>query len=149
VGGAVQGVLADLIGPRPLIVPGGILAALAWTINSKADSLLWIYVGNSTRTAPASYGVSIGAPWWFLTGGLAAGLTASAARRHRADHLADGLRSRGVSECLSVFGLGQEWRLLTALIPADRTTACPCILDTAAVHPQQHPTQMLASPMFC
>src|SRR5262245_23206974 len=58
----VKAYLADLFGPRPLIVLGAGLAALAWTINSRADSLLWIYIGNSIGGLGAGvvYGISMG-----------------------------------------------------------------------------------------
>lgn len=151
--------LADLLGPRPLVVLGGILAALAWTINSKADSLLWIYVGNSIGGLGAGvvYGVSMGSAlkWFPDRRGLAAGLTASAFGAGSAltiwpmEHA---IQTWGYQSAFLWFGLGQGVVvLLTALIlraPGrnDRLPpASPTLLQ--ATH-SSTPMQMLASPMF-
>ena len=78
----VEAYLADRFGPRLLVFLGGVLVAVAWSINAAADSLLWLYVGNGLGGAGAGivYGISIGnALRWFPDRrGLAAGLTAAA-----------------------------------------------------------------------
>src|ERR1700722_5546882 len=40
----VEGYLVDRFGPRWVVLAGAILVALAWSINSTADSLLLLYV---------------------------------------------------------------------------------------------------------
>src|SRR5471030_1390813 len=40
----VEGYLVDRFGPRPVVIVGGILVAIAWMINSVADSLPLLYV---------------------------------------------------------------------------------------------------------
>src|SRR5471032_1885240 len=40
----IEGYLVDRFGPRPVVIAGGILVAIAWMINSVADSLPLLYV---------------------------------------------------------------------------------------------------------
>src|SRR5580698_4493707 len=41
----VEGYLVDRFGPRPVVMAGAVLVALAWVINSMATTLLMLYVG--------------------------------------------------------------------------------------------------------
>jgi OFA family oxalate/formate antiporter-like MFS transporter len=78
----VEGYLVDCFGPRPLVLVGGLLAGMGWVVNSQADSLGLIYLGNTLAGAGAGivYGASIGnaLKWFPRRRGLAAGLTAAA-----------------------------------------------------------------------
>src|SRR5579864_9538386 len=40
----VEGYLVDRFGPRRIVLVGGILVALAWTLNSTASSLVALYI---------------------------------------------------------------------------------------------------------
>src|SRR5256886_1636806 len=40
----IEGYLVDRFGPRPVVVVGGILCAIAWAMNSFADSLPFLYL---------------------------------------------------------------------------------------------------------
>src|SRR6516162_9614572 len=39
--------LADRFGPRPLVVVGAVLVALAWIVNSRASTLTTLYIGGA------------------------------------------------------------------------------------------------------
>src|SRR6476659_10625994 len=40
----IEGYLVDRFGPRPVVMGGGILCAIAWTMNSAAESLTLLYI---------------------------------------------------------------------------------------------------------
>ena len=77
----VEGYLVDRFGPRWVVVGGGALCAVAWTLNSVADSLALLYFAAALGGigAGAVYGTSIGnaVKWFPRRRGLAAGLTAA------------------------------------------------------------------------
>jgi OFA family oxalate/formate antiporter-like MFS transporter len=77
----VEGWFVDKFGPRIVVTIGGILVALAWTVNSMASSLSMLYVGAAIGGvgAGAVYGTCVGnAVKWFVgRRGLAVGLTAA------------------------------------------------------------------------
>ena len=76
----LEGWLVDRFGPRLVGVAAGILVALAWAINSIADSLPLLYLGAVVGGIGAGgvYGATIGnaLKWFPDRRGLAAGLTA-------------------------------------------------------------------------
>ncbi|MGH6827946.1 MAG: oxalate/formate MFS antiporter [Rhizomicrobium sp.] len=76
-----EGWLVDRFGPRLVVMAGGILVALAWSIDSVANSLLLLYVAAALSGIGAGtvYGTCVGnALKWFVgRRGLAAGLTAA------------------------------------------------------------------------
>ncbi len=76
----LEGWLVDRFGPRMVGVVSGILVALAWVINSRADSLGVLYLGAVVGGIGAGgvYGATIGnaLKWFPDRRGLAAGLTA-------------------------------------------------------------------------
>jgi OFA family oxalate/formate antiporter-like MFS transporter len=78
----VEARLAERFGPCPLVLAGGVLVALAWAVNSAADTLGLLYLGAVLGGVGAGivYGVSIGSAlkWFPDRRGLAAGLTAAA-----------------------------------------------------------------------
>jgi OFA family oxalate/formate antiporter-like MFS transporter len=80
----IQGFIVDWVGPRGpkiMVAIGGVLAALGWLINSRADSLEVLYLGAilSGAGAGAVYATCVGnAVRWFPDRrGLAVGLTAA------------------------------------------------------------------------
>jgi MFS transporter, OFA family, oxalate/formate antiporter len=77
----VEGWFVDRFGPRSVVIFGGILVAIGWSINSIADTLPVLYFGNivSGVGAGAVYGTCVGnaLKWWPDRRGLAAGLTAA------------------------------------------------------------------------
>src|SRR3974390_1129886 len=77
----VEGYLVDKFGPRWIVVIGGLLCGIGWSINSIADTLPMLYFAAALGGvgAGAVYGTCIGnAVRWFPgRRGLAAGLTAA------------------------------------------------------------------------
>jgi OFA family oxalate/formate antiporter-like MFS transporter len=77
----VEGWLADRLGPKLVVAVGGILVAIGWIINSRADSLAVLYAGAvvSGIGAGAVYATSVGSAvkWFPDRRGLAVGLTAA------------------------------------------------------------------------
>jgi OFA family oxalate/formate antiporter-like MFS transporter len=77
----VEGWFVDRYGPRIVVVFGGILVAIAWTMNSMATSLWALYAAAvvSGIGAGAVYGTCVGnaLKWFSDRRGLAAGLTAA------------------------------------------------------------------------
>ena len=76
-----QGFIEDLIGPRPLVLFGGIMVGLSWYLNSRADTLNMLYLAQAIGGigAGAVYGTCVGnaLKWFPDRRGLAAGLTAA------------------------------------------------------------------------
>jgi MFS transporter, OFA family, oxalate/formate antiporter len=77
----VEGYLVDRFGPRWVVLTGGILVALAWTLNSIAGSLWVLYLGAALGGIGTGcvYGTCVGnaLKWFPGRRGLAAGITAS------------------------------------------------------------------------
>jgi OFA family oxalate/formate antiporter-like MFS transporter len=77
----VEGWFVDRFGPRIVVAIGGVLVAIAWAIDSVADSLPMLYAAAaiSGLGAGAVYGTCVGnaLKWWADRRGLAAGLTAA------------------------------------------------------------------------
>ena len=110
----IEGYLVDRFGPRPVVVIGGILCAIAWAMNSVADSLMFLYV------AAAIGGVGAGAVYGTCVGnavklfpdrrGLAAGLTAAgfgAGSALTIIPISSMIKSAGYQQAFLYFGLGQ------------------------------------------
>src|SRR6266436_6417835 len=77
----IEGYLVDRFGPRWIVVIGGALCGIAWSINSVADSLPMLYFAAALGGIGAGgvYGTCIGNALRWFPGrrGLAAGLTAA------------------------------------------------------------------------
>jgi len=153
----VEGYLVDRFGPRWVVVSGGILVAIAWVINSMADSLTVLYFAAALGGIGTGcvYGTCVGnaLKWFPGRRGLAAGLTAAGFGAGAAltiipiSHM---IASSGYEHAFFVFGLIQGgivfvlgWVLLTP----------PPQLLAAAVKPNQtrygySPTEVLRSPVF-
>jgi OFA family oxalate/formate antiporter-like MFS transporter len=84
-----EGYLIDKFGPRIMIAGSGALVAIAWAINSVANSLFLLYLAAAIGGIGAGgvYGGSVGKAlkWFPDRRGLAAGLTAGVRRRIGAD----------------------------------------------------------------
>src|SRR3979490_305559 len=76
-----EGYLIDKYGPKVMVCGSGVLVAIAWVINSVADSLFLLYLGAAIGGIGAGviYGASVGnaLKWFPDRRGLAAGLTAA------------------------------------------------------------------------
>src|SRR6266436_213445 len=77
----VEGWLVDRFGPKIVVLVGGVLVAIAWAMNSAADTLAMLYIAAAIGGigAGAVYGTCIGnaLKWFPDRRGLAAGLTAA------------------------------------------------------------------------
>src|SRR5437879_5668226 len=64
----IEGYLIDKFGPRVMISGSGVLVAIAWVINSLADSLFLLYVGAAIGGIGAGVGyggwVGMSLPWY-------------------------------------------------------------------------------------
>src|SRR5881394_1123644 len=77
----IEGWFVDRFGPRVVVMFGGVVVAIAWTLNSMASSLTMLYVAAAVSGvgAGAVYGTCVGnaLKWFADRRGLAAGLTAA------------------------------------------------------------------------
>jgi MFS transporter, OFA family, oxalate/formate antiporter len=77
----IEGYLVDRLGPRAVVLVGGLLVGISWTLNAYADSLSLLYVSAAIggTGAGAVYGTAVGnsLKWFPDRRGLAAGLTAA------------------------------------------------------------------------
>jgi MFS transporter, OFA family, oxalate/formate antiporter len=110
----VEGYLIDRFGPRVMICISGVLVAIAWVINSVADSLFLLYVGAAVGGIGAGviYGGSVGnaLKWFPDRRGLAAGLTAAgfgAGSALTVIPIYNMIQSSGYQAAFLWFGLGQ------------------------------------------
>jgi OFA family oxalate/formate antiporter-like MFS transporter len=109
-----EGYLVDKIGPRLVGVVAGILVALAWVINSMADSLPMLYLGAVVGGigAGAVYGACVGnaLKWFPDRRGLASGLTAmgfGAGSALTVFPIANMIKAQGYEATFFKFGIGQ------------------------------------------
>jgi OFA family oxalate/formate antiporter-like MFS transporter len=109
-----EGYLIDRFGPRVMVCGSGVLVAIAWVINSVADSLFLLYVGAAIGGIGAGviYGASVGnaLKWFPDRRGLAAGLTAAgfgAGSALTVIPIANMIQSSGYQAAFLWFGLGQ------------------------------------------
>jgi OFA family oxalate/formate antiporter-like MFS transporter len=109
-----EGYLIDRFGPRVMVCASGVLVAIAWALNSVADSLVLLYVGAAIGGIGAGviYGASVGnaLKWFPDRRGLAAGLTAAgfgAGSALTVIPIANMIGSSGYQQTFLWFGLGQ------------------------------------------
>src|SRR5258705_1678358 len=109
-----EGYLIDKFGPRVMVCGSGVLVAIAWVVNSVADSLFLLYVGAAIGGIRAGviYGASVGnaLKWFPDRRGLAAGLTAAgfgAGSAVTVVPIANMIQSSGYESAFLWFGLGQ------------------------------------------
>src|SRR5262244_2401098 len=109
-----EGYLIDRFGPRIMISGSGVLVAIAWVVNSVADSLFLLYLGAAIGGIGAGviYGGSVGnaLKWFPDRRGLAAGLTAAgfgAGSALTIIPIANVIQSSGYQSAFLWFGLAQ------------------------------------------
>jgi OFA family oxalate/formate antiporter-like MFS transporter len=153
----VEGYLVDRFGPRPVVIGGGILVAIAWMINSVADSLALLYVAAAIGGIGCGsvYGTCVGnaLKWFPGRRGLAAGITAAgfgAGAAATIIPISNMITSDGYQHAFLFFGILQG---LIVIVMAFGLLAAPPQLVAAAPRPNQAarsftPTQVLRSPVF-
>ncbi|MFS8932794.1 putative transporter; Major facilitator superfamily MFS_1 [Cupriavidus taiwanensis] len=155
----IEGYLVDKYGPRPVVVGGGLLCAVAWALNSVASSLPMLYVAAAIGGlgAGAVYGTCVGnaLKWFPNRRGLAAGITAAgfgAGSALTVVPIANMIKSSGYEAAFLWFGLGQGlvvFILGMALYPpsAKILSEVKTTLKTAATY-NASPREVLKSPIF-
>jgi OFA family oxalate/formate antiporter-like MFS transporter len=110
----LEGYLVDRLGPRPVVLVGGVLCGVAWVMNGLADSLGLLYAAALIGGAGAGavYGTSVGnaLKWFPDRAGLAAGLTAAgfgAGSALTVVPIANMIKARGYEAAFLTFGIGQ------------------------------------------
>jgi OFA family oxalate/formate antiporter-like MFS transporter len=155
----IEGYLIDKFGPRIMISGSGVLVAIAWAVNSIADSLLLLYVGAAIGGIGAGviYGGSVGnaLKWFPDRRGLAAGLTAAgfgAGSALTVIPIANMIRSSGYQAAFLWFGLGQGLVVvLVALMlraPEAGEVAAPAVPAVQQTRRDYTPGEALRTPVF-
>lgn len=155
----IEGYLVDKYGPRPVVVGGGLLCAVAWALNSVASSLPMLYVAAAIGGlgAGAVYGTCVGnaLKWFPNRRGLAAGITAAgfgAGSALTVVPIANMIKTSGYEAAFLWFGLGQGlvvFILGMALYPpsAKLLSEVKSTLKAAATY-NASPREVLKSPIF-
>jgi OFA family oxalate/formate antiporter-like MFS transporter len=154
-----EGYLIDKFGPRVMICGSGVLVAIAWVINSVADSLVLLYVGAAIGGIGAGviYGGSVGnaLKWFPDRRGLAAGLTAAgfgAGSALTIIPIANMIQSSGYQSTFLWFGLGQGVVVcLVALLlkaPQAGEVVAPAAPAVQQTRRDYGPAEVLKSPPF-
>ena len=117
------GYLIDRLGPRVMVCASGAMVALAWAINSVADSLALLYLGAFIAGFGAGpiFGATIGnaLKWFPERRGLAAGLTSAgfgAGSALTVVPLANMIHARGYEAAYLWFGLAQGLVIMLAAL---------------------------------
>src|SRR5690242_20210526 len=155
----IEGYLVDRFGPRWIVVIGGVLCAIAWTLNSIADTLPMLYFAAALAGigAGAVYGTCIGnaVKWFPGRRGLAAGLTAAGFGMGSAltiIPIANMIKTAGYEQTFLVFGLIQGVVVVILgfflyVAPASLTALAPKMAPGASRR-QDTPVEMLKAPVF-
>ena len=155
----VEAWFVDKYGPRFVIAFGGIMVALAWILNSYANSLVLLYTAAIIGGIGAGsvYGTCVGnaLKWFPDRRGLAAGATAAgfgAGAALTVAPIAKMIASSGYQSAFFNFGIGQGLVVLVAaffLRPPSRTMpAKKKQLNLPQTKIDYTPVQVLRSPIF-
>ena len=155
----IEGYLIDKFGPRIMISGSGVLVAIAWVINSVADSLFLLYVGAAIGGIGAGviYGGSVGnaLKWFPDRRGLAAGLTAAgfgAGSALTVIPIANMIQSSGYESAFLWFGLGQG--IVVAIVglllraPEAGEVAPPAASAVQQTRRDYRPAEAIKTPVF-
>jgi len=153
-----EGYLVDRLGPRLMVLAGGILCGIAWAMNAYADSLMFLYVAAAVGGvgAGAVYGTCVGnaLKWFPDRRGLAAGLTAGgfgAGSALTIIPISAAIKSGGYESTFLYFGIGQGVIvvLLSLILAAPKKGEVP---ETSKNLPQTRrqfrPMEVLKQPVF-
>ena len=153
----VEGWLVDRFGPKIVVLVGGILVGLGWTINSVAAELWALYLAAAIGGigAGAVYGSSIGnaLKWFPDRRGLAAGLTAAgfgAGSALTIIPIQGMIQARGYEATFLWFGIGQGLVVvvLSMLLQAPEPGEVPASARVRQSTRDYTPAEMLTSPIF-
>src|SRR6266446_1896864 len=153
----VEGWLVDRLGPKIVVFVGGVLVAIAWAMNSAADTLTMLYIAAALGGIGAGgvYGTCIGnaLKWFPDRRGLAAGLTAAgfgAGSALTIIPIQGMIQSSGYEATFLWFGLGQGIVVvvLSLLLSAPRLGEVPASTRLQQSTRDYTPVEVLASPIF-
>jgi MFS transporter, OFA family, oxalate/formate antiporter len=155
----IEGYLIDKFGPRIMISASGVLVAIAWVINSIADSLFLLYLGAAIGGIGAGviYGGAVGnaLKWFPDRRGLAAGLTAAgfgAGSALTVIPIANMIQSSGYEAAFLWFGLAQGLVVtVVALVlraPGPGEVAPPAASAIQQTRRDYTPGETLRTPVF-
>jgi OFA family oxalate/formate antiporter-like MFS transporter len=155
----VEGYLVDRFGPRWIVVIGGALCGIAWSINSVADTLPMLYFAAALGGIGAGgvYGTCIGNALRWFPGrrGLAAGLTAAgfgAGSALTIVPIANMIKASGYQHTFLTFGLIQGIVVVVLgfliLVPPASLMMAPPKLAPGASRFQAQPMEMVKTPVF-
>src|SRR6476646_5277144 len=155
----IEGYLIDKFGPRIMISGSGVLVAIAWVINSYADSLPLLYLGAAIGGIGAGviYGGSVGnaLKWFPDRRGLAAGLTAAgfgAGSALTVIPIANMIKTSGYESAFLWFGLGQGIVVVVVALllraPAAGEVAAAASTTVQQTRRDSTPAETLRTPVF-
>ncbi len=155
----LAGYLIDRFGPRVLVCGSGALVAIAWVINSVADSLTLFYLAAVIAGLGAGpiFGATVGnaLKWFPDRRGLAAGLTAAgfgAGSALTVVPIASVIQASGYEAAYLWFGLGQGFVVMVVALllraPHQAEVAVPVLLPGQQAKPDHAPSDVLRSPPF-
>ncbi|HEY6833627.1 MAG TPA: oxalate/formate MFS antiporter [Pseudolabrys sp.] len=155
----IEGYLIDKFGPRVMVCGSGVLVAVAWVINSVADSLFLLYLGAAIGGIGAGviYGASVGnaLKWFPDRRGLAAGLTAAgfgAGSALTVIPIANMIQTSGYQSAFLWFGLGQGIAVVLVSLflkaPQAGEVAIPAAPAVQQTRRDYGPQEVLRSPVF-
>ncbi len=153
----IESWFVDHYGPRIVVAAGGILVAVAWVVNSYADTLFLLYLGAVIGGvgAGAVYGTCVGnaLKWFPRRRGLAAGCTAAgfgAGAAVTVIPIANMIQTSGYQTAFFTFGLGQGIViLLISLLLRKPSDAQMAAAGRRRTGDQDHrPAQVLRTPVF-
>jgi MFS transporter, OFA family, oxalate/formate antiporter len=153
----VEGWLVDRFGPKIVVLVGGVLVAIAWALNSIADTLTMLYVAAAIGGigAGAVYGSCVGnaLKWFPDRRGLAAGLTAAgfgAGSALTIIPIQGMIQTSGYEATFLWFGLGQGLVVvvLSLLLRAPWPGEAPASTRLRQSQRDYSPLEVLGSPIF-
>ncbi len=154
-----EAALVDKYGPRIMVAAGGVLAGLAWVIDSRANSLTMLYIGGALAGVGAGivYGTCIGnaLKWFAGRRGLAAGLTSAGFGAGAAVTIVPltlMIKSSGYQHTFFTFGIIQGAIILVAsmllLAPPKGFVAEQRPVQVLQGTHEYRPAEVLRSPVF-
>jgi OFA family oxalate/formate antiporter-like MFS transporter len=155
----LEGWFVDRFGPRVVVLVGGLLCGLAWTVNSVANSLAILYVAAAIGGigAGAVYGACVGnaLKWFADLRGLAAGLTAAgfgAGSALTIIPIQGMIAASGYEKAFLYFGVGQCVVVVAVslFLRAPREDEAPIAKATMLKQTTRHytPIEIVRSPIF-
>ena len=153
----VEGWLVDRFGPKIVVFVGGVLVAIAWAMNSAADTLTMLYAAAAIGGIGAGgvYGTCIGnaLKWFPDRRGLAAGLTAAgfgAGSALTIIPIQGMIQASGFEATFLWFGIGQGLVVvaLSLMLRAPQVGEVPPSTRLKQSARDYTPLEVLASPIF-